>query len=763
MNAEIITWLTASPRIAWQADFNYLLDENTYKASLQTTGGLSLFIQGIYAEFKEKNHQKALKFYTMGASKLDPLCLCRLHDIYLGDPSFKVDFDCNKALVYLVFAGIYSQDLFFQGKVVPFKKLKAFLVEFDSQCKLLQGVFQSTNIEEINPLKDLTVALLCDFQGLQQEKHRTNVLRIVESLPVDITKEIMFTLYLNEFRLPWTYVVRNKETLVLRLMQDPEIFASFFESYKGLIILSSANKTVAAEFQTWIQSILFVIDFAALSPQKYTYYFILMPFVIDGINLGFFDGKDLICWLRYFLAYCYEKGINEVQNLELAIDLIEKNIEQSPEGVMYPLREAILLKKLGHREESQEVIDMFEGIYEKRRLYQENSLLYYSRAKSYEKYYGDVTTALGMYKKGAAELKDDVRQETFFFYSYWRIRCARRFHKLKEHLATISPDGTLALGRSLRSESRLLSGGALRSENRALSGKKMLKNTAPQSLVESPREEEPSVIIHEEAKKVFEEMGVPVLSDEEVNLATNNVNKTHFAVIENQIYDAEEVIVKDVNILKNNEGSIQKAFNNKHSKMTSSKGVYIQEKNGKAAVYFLTQAPQMHLGTAMDKQMFPNLKAKLHVAMVIAVLLKDIHEGEKPGFYGNLKPSKIAINQEYQIKLHAPNARMVQYQGTEKNGYYAPEQLDGVHGQTGDIWAFGMILWELIFEEKIVGNKKMLEEVYKGRNVEVEAKGKLGLMKDLVNQMISLQSHERPNINFIYDELLAVYQKIRLK
>jgi len=207
MNAEIITWLTASPRIAWQADFNYLLDENTYKASLQTTGGLSLFIQGIYAEFKEKNHQKALKFYTMGASKLDPLCLCRLHDIYLGDPSFKVDFDCNKALVYLVFAGIYSQDLFFQGKVVPFKKLKAFLVEFDSQCKLLQGVFQSTNVEEINPLKDLTVALLCDFQGLQQEKHRTNVLRIVESLPVDITKEIMFTLYLNEFRLPWTYVV----------------------------------------------------------------------------------------------------------------------------------------------------------------------------------------------------------------------------------------------------------------------------------------------------------------------------------------------------------------------------------------------------------------------------------------------------------------------------------------------------------------------------------------------------------------------------
>jgi len=742
MTAEITNWLTASPRVAWGTDFKYLLDNNTYEASLQTTGGLSLFIQGIFAEFKEKNHQQALKFYTMGASKLDPLCLCRLHDIYLGEPAFKIGFNCNKALVYLVFAGIYSQDLFFQGKVVPFKKLKAFLIEFDSQCKLLQGVFQLTNIEEINPLKDLTFALLCDFQGLEPEKHRTNVLGIVENLPVDITKEIIFTLYLNEFRLPWTHVVQRKENLVLNLMQDAEIFGSFFEGYKGLIVLGSANKTVAAEFQNWIQSILFVIDFAALSPQKYIYYYTLMPFVIDGINQGFFAGKDLVCWLRYFLAYCYEKGINEVQDLQKSIELMELNIEESPEGVMYPLREAILLRKLARREESEEVIDMFEEIHEKRRAYQENSLLYYARGKSFEKYYGDATTALQMYKKGAAELKDDVPQETFFFYSYWRIRCARRFQKLKTQLANQSPDGTLSIGRSIRGSLKGLSGGS-----------RKLKNTAPQSL-DSPLENPQQV--PEEARKLFEDLGIHVISDERLNLSTTkSPHSSHYAVVGDKVYDAEEISIKDIGVLKNNEGYLERSFNNKHPKMVRSQGVHIKEKNGKALVYFLTPSHQMHLGTAMNEHMFDNLKAKLHVAMIIAVLLKDVHEGEKPGFYGNLKPNKIFINQEYQIKLHAPHAKMVPYMNIEANGYYAPEQLDGVHGQSSDIWAFGMILWELVFEEKITGNKRAVEEVYKGRKLENQFRGKLALVQNLVNQMLSLQAEERPNINLVYEELLG--------
>jgi len=899
MSSEITDWLSHSPRIDWKTEFNYMLDTLTYEAALKNTSSLSMFIQGLNMEFREKNAAKAIQYYNEGASRLDPLCLCRLHDIYLGDEFLKIEFNSNKALVYLVFAGIYSQDILFEGAVVPFKKLKAFLNQFDPQCKMLQNALRLTKIEAIDPMKNLTICLLFDFQGISQNEQRDNFLNIFEQLPLKIQKEIMYTIYLNEFRLPWEHVVKKKEALVLKLMQDPEIFSRFFESYRGLILMAAANKTLALKFRIWIQSVLFVIEFAALSPQKHKYYKTLMPFIMYAIEKDFFDGRDLICWLRYFLAYCYEKGIYVSKSLEKAEKLIEQNIEESPEGVKYPLRQALLLKQINRIKESKEVIGIFEQILEKRLNQQENSLLYYAKAKSFEKYYGDINSAINFYKKGAAKLPEEVSQNTFFFYSYWRVRCMKRLDKLKDRVKNeqvvslpkpITPVRTIEIKQNhqphqtnhnsnsynkndsierepqslspfLKSDSPMIQETYKQSkeikpadgfkkesklitpENRGTStqwtpsqgrvsttttnstGEKEIHTRAfyqtpslvyeetvshkhtisnknkgkevknsPEILIDSNFQERKTMektskisneYIHkaaenenivsngypkkfdsqllEESKSLFEKMKVPVLSKDSVNISSMKANNSTIAVANDTIYHVEEVELNHLVNLRKDERSFMEIFITKNPKIVPPKAVHIKEKSDKIAVYFLTPLPQLELGGAIQAAMISDLKTKLHVAMQIAICLIQIHDEHHIGFYGSLKPNKIILDEYFGVKIYSPHSGIIDYQNIEPDGYFAPEQLNGKHGKHSDTWAFGVILWELIYSEKVTKDKSTIRSLYKGANLDKEVKGKKLMAQDLINRMISLETFERPSMKEVYEELKAIYRKIPLK
>lgn len=755
MNADIANWLLESSRIEWNTEFEYMLDTHTLQAANASTGGLSIFIQGLNMEFGTKNTSKALELYLQGAAKLDPLCLCRLHDIYLGDASFNTVLDVDQALIYLAFAGIYSQDIFFEGFVVPYKKLKTFLGEFDHSCKLMQEIFKRTRIGALDSIKNLTLFLLFDFQGIESEKNRSMFLDLLGSLPIKTKKEIMFTIYLNEFRIPWTYVVKKKENLVLNLMQIPEIFENFFESYRGLVLLATKNKTLAAKFRPWLQTVLFVIDFAALSPEKKRYYQVLMPFIVRALDKGFFDGKDILCWLRYFLAYCYEKGIPGQKFLERALELIHKNMEESPEGVKYPLREALLLKQLGKVKESNQAINWFEELYSSRTKHTENSLLLFTKAKSYEKFYDNPKLAIEYYTKGSAELREDVPQKTFFFYSYWRVRCLKKLEKLNkisQPPQQVTLERTVIKPLTVNVERKL--NGAQHEKHETKAAVPEVK-PQPHALALAKTVKKPVVNkakLLPETKKVFTESKVKVFSDDEVKKSTMKAHNSQVFLVNDKVYCAEEMKVDDVQVLKDNSHLIGKTFESRGPKLVPQSGVYLKE-NDELSVFLLTPLPSWDLQSAIKAKSFPDVKTKIHVAMQIVVCLEQIHEGENLSFYGNLKPKKILLDEYFTVKMYNPCSKLVPYQNMEKDGYTAPEQFQGTHVPQSDIWALGIIFWEIFYEEKISANDALLEGMYKGIKPKKEWRQRPRGVGKLIDKLIRVNVAQRPMLRDIHEIL----------
>ena len=890
---QIAEWLAESLCVTWQTEFGYMMNLSTYQEATKSSSGLSFFIQGLHMEHGKKDAAEALKLYEAGASKLDPLCLYKLHEVYLGSEFFKTQLNVDKSLIYLVFGGLYSQDIPFEGSVVPYKKLKTFLNEFDAECEVLEEVFQRAKIETIEPFKTFTLCLLFDFQSINSELSRNSFLEVIEDLDVNVQHKVMFTLYLAEFRLPWTFAVKRKENLVLKLMQNDDVFSGFFEGYLGLIQLAMVNKDIGAAFYTWIQTVLFVIDFVNLSDNRNKYCQSLIPFVSQALENSFLEGKDMQCWLRYFLAYCYEQGISVAKNLKKALALIQKNIEMSPEGVMYPLREAIILKQLDDPVQSNNSIRLFEDLYDARIKQSENSLLCYAKGKSYEKYYEDRDAAIKYYTKGSAELQEDAPQRTFLFYSYWRVRCLRKLEKLKNRpspsrnlreevlMATTAKKQIFTSTRADKGEivdspgSEEKSFGSanlyaerqqtVRKNNSSTSSKayediptnkKTQKeaipvkntidridrnpsnyvNTSPFSLdtnedklalgskrgtsltntsedsqppskaynkpplvksvsidpqpmnniqrkpstskdtneeaqrfnrlknnrlpslrtLDSQRtysEAQPQGQLYQEGHKAFDDLGVKVFDKKLVRMGSVKSNGAHVAVINDVVYYADEAKLENVEDFNQSMKLVGRTFTPRGSKILIPEGVVMKEKADGLFVNFLTPLTELDLDRAIKRSMLPDIKTKLHISMQIAVCLFQVYETEQPNYYGTLRPTKVLLDDYFSASLYSSSAAMLPYKKLQADGFTAPEQLKGEHSQKSDVWALGIILLELFYDEGLTQNKMNLDNLYKGQYIRGKDVAKPIGLDELVDEMVEYNPTNRPDIKRVYEEL----------
>ena len=88
----------------------------------------------------------------------------------------------------------------------------------------------------------------------------------------------------------------------------------------------------------------------------------------------------------------------------------------------------------------------------------------------------------------------------------------------------------------------------------------------------------------------------------------------------------------------------------------------------------------------------------------ICQTLLYLHEQEPPVIYGDMKPSNLMIQPDQCLKLiDLGTARCVRQEETEisgTRGYAAPERLQGVEDERGDIYSLGVTLYEMAYGKK---------------------------------------------------------------
>lgn len=101
-----------------------------------------------------------------------------------------------------------------------------------------------------------------------------------------------------------------------------------------------------------------------------------------------------------------------------------------------------------------------------------------------------------------------------------------------------------------------------------------------------------------------------------------------------------------------------------------------------------------------------SLEQILSFGIVISGVLEYLHSQEPPVFYGDLKPENLMLSEHgklYLIDLGSAvrmyNGRAARLKGTY--GYAAPEQYDGQMKKSGDVYALGKTLWELMGNKRI--------------------------------------------------------------
>lgn len=775
MTTQAFSWLSRSLRIEWISEFGFLLEEATQRTASANSDGLSLFIQGFGLEMKEKNYSLALEKYQKGSGKLDPLCLCRLHDIYLGDTNFGITFNADKASIYLAFAGLYSQDLIFKDRVVPFKKLMTFMRMHDEECRMMEDIFLRTSVKELDPLKPFSLCYLRLFQKIDFESNRLRLLDLLDVLPVSLQREIMFSVYTSELRLYWVSGYKQKEILVLKLMQIEDVFSGFFASYKGVLEVALKNVKAQECFKAWISIILFVVDFATLSERKKEYYTELFTLVSQALDKNFFEEKDISGWLRYYLAYCYEKGIGTQRDLGKADQLVEANMKESPEGILYPMRAAILAKTMGNTKQGEERITAYERVYELRRKDMENSLLLYSKAKSMEKYRGDRAGAIEYYKRGSQELKENIPEKRYLFYTYWKIRCQKRLEKMQNITGIIESQQPrvhrvqgieLTKGRQenyTRSEPKELTNGNNTRQNSKKEVLNGLEDNSPAAKLDigTPLNgginrnvslTASQLIMQPKADQILQKSNIKVFPAKETSLGSTKSTKVPIAVSKGAVYYADGYNMNSITPLNENTKQIKYiSTGSRDSKLIPPEGVFLKERTTGLWVYLLTPLAELNLDEALNKEMLPDLKTKLHVAMQIALCLAQIHEDPELRFHGNLKPKKVVLLEHYMIKLYSPCCELLPYKEMEADGYTAPEQLKGQHDSASDMWAFGVILWEIFYGERVTESKAQVDFLYKTkRGVKKSGNDDDEEIEFYLERMIALDANERPRIQDVY-------------
>jgi len=443
-------WLEAYPKFNWRGAFGFLLTSESLKAVEFSDHGMACFVKGLQCEFIDRDYTEAFNLYEHGAMQYDPLCLFRLHEIYVGSPEFKVEYNEKQALCHLIYSALLSQFEIFDIKVSFWQKFEGFWKKSQAKAAYITELILNPSAEYFVATGPLFAKL---FAFYSNKNTFLEALPDLKSISIDVLKKKFFPILNAIFDfLAYTYNSNySKKDLeqyvetILDLLTNDILFDSFFHNYVTHLKLLRAKRRFAIVFQRRLETDCFwVWSFSFLASMKNHYLGILLTF-----DEAFAEGnlvlkwKNTASWVNNFIGFCYEKGLGTAKDADKALDLYEKDINQMPRVLFSRLRRILVLKKKetqaqqpnneGEEDIAFQVKDLKlkleERLQDTTRM---DCYLYYVYGKLYEKIDQDTDKAMLWYQNGAESDTDACLKNHLLCNESWRMKCKKRLHKLQK-------------------------------------------------------------------------------------------------------------------------------------------------------------------------------------------------------------------------------------------------------------------------------------------------------------------------------------------
>jgi len=435
----------------WRSTFGFLLAPETMKAIEFSDYGLACFVKGLQHEFNDKDFHEAFNCYENGAMQLDSLCLFRLHEIYMGDTNFKIEYNERQSVCHLIYSALISQFETFDYKVSFWQKLEAFWKKDPVKRDYILELLCNPPADYFNATGPLFAKL---FTFYNNKETFTEILPELKALSVDVIKNKFFSILNAIFDfLAYTYnsgfskvdlekYIEN----ILDMLTNDILFDNFFQNYLTHLKLLRSKKKFAFIFQRRLETDCFWIwSFSFLASMKNHYLGLLLGFEETFMNGSLIlKWKNTESWVNNFIGFCHEKGVGTNQNLDKALGMYKKDTVQMPRVLFSRYRKILVIKEKKARGEQVdqededdekielEVQDLKQKLEE--RLEDTNRMdcyLYYVYGKIYEKIDDDNDRAIEWYQKGVDADTDSCLKNHLLCNEAWRLKCKKRLLKLQ--------------------------------------------------------------------------------------------------------------------------------------------------------------------------------------------------------------------------------------------------------------------------------------------------------------------------------------------
>lgn len=448
-STECQNWLETYPKFNWRSTFDYLLAPEALKAIEFNDYGVACFVKGLQFEFIDKNYVEAFNCYENGAMQYDSLCLFRLHEIYIGNTDFQVEYNERQSLCHLIYSALLSQFELFDPKISFWQKFEAFWKKDANRAVYIQELIISPSAEYFIATGPLFSKL---FTFYSNKNSFLEALPEIKALSTDALKKKFFPILNAVFDfLAYTYNssyskmdLEQYVEVILDMLTNDILFDNFFHNYLTHLKLLKAKKKFAFTFQRRLETDCFWIwSFSFLASMKNHYLGLLLSF-----NDTFMDGsfvlkwKNTSSWVNNFIAYCLEKGIGSQEDSDKSVELYEKDLNTMPRVLFSRYRRLLLIKqnKVKDHQIPQDEdylqneikdlkIKLEERLEDNTRM---DCYIYYVYGKVYEKIDEDIDTAIEWYQKGIDSNTDSCMKNHLLCNESWRMRCKKRLQKLQK-------------------------------------------------------------------------------------------------------------------------------------------------------------------------------------------------------------------------------------------------------------------------------------------------------------------------------------------
>jgi len=443
-------WLSSYPKFNWRSTFNFLQAPEVIKAVEFCDNGIACFVKGLQHELQDKDYQEAFNCYENGAMQLDSLCLFRLHEIYLGDTNFNVEYNERQAMCHLIYSALVSQFETFDHKVTFWGKLESFWKKDAANKDYILDLLMNPPTDYFQATGPLFAKL---FTFYNNKETFIDILPELKSLSIDVTKNKFFSIlnaifdfmaYSYNSSFSKTDLEKYVET-ILDMLTNDILFDNFFQSYVAHLRIIRAKKKFAFLFQRRLETDCFWIwSFSFLASMKNHYLGVLLSFEETFLEGGLvLKWKNTESWVNNFIAFCYEKGIGTGKNLAKAAELYKKDINQMPRVLYSRYRKVLVVKEkrengleLSQEEEALNIDEQTEDLKQKIEERLEDSTrmdcyLFYVYGKIYEKIDEDNDRAIEWYQRGVDVDTDSCLKNHLLCNEAWRLKCKKRLLKLQ--------------------------------------------------------------------------------------------------------------------------------------------------------------------------------------------------------------------------------------------------------------------------------------------------------------------------------------------